>query len=175
MDARTAVPQMLDGLVELLRVGRWSFPVEALVGADGTVAELGRDGSLRMIFGRGRRVRLANGEEWRIKSSASGRHIVPIITSPAGTIAISGPLPAKRSYGINGKDWGYFLIPLGHSGVRRARLWAVRRHETEIAIIDDRHRTIESTEPIPVAVAVMAFTLLVHGIPGEASLMPERD
>jgi hypothetical protein len=175
MDTVSTRGPTIDASCRLRRVGRVGFPVEELVGEDGFVARLGRDGSLRMFFGPGRRVQLADGTEWRIKAATSGRHIVPIITSGSGMIAISGPLPGKRSYGISGKDYGCNLVPLGRGGFRRPRRWAMRRHETEIATIDDAERAIHPVEPIPLSAAVMAFTLITHGIPGETALMPSRD
>ncbi|MDH3309053.1 MAG: hypothetical protein OEO77_16250, partial [Acidimicrobiia bacterium] len=117
----------------------------------------------------------ADGAEWRIKSMTSGRHIVPIITSPEGTIAISGPLHARRSYGINGRDYGLTLIPMGRTGFRSSGEWVLRRHEDPIAVIDDRARTVRADEPVALSAVVMAFTLITHGIPGEGDPMPRRD
>ncbi|NNL96597.1 MAG: hypothetical protein HKO63_00175 [Acidimicrobiia bacterium] len=171
-DAHRRVP-MMEGTAGRHRVGSFGFPGEKIVGEQGVIAQLGRDSSLNVFFGRGRRVRLADGTEWRIKSVTSGRHIVPIIRSEAGTIATSGPLYAKRSYGINGKDYGLTLIPTGKAGWGRPAHWVLQRHETEIASVTQE--SITAHEPILVAAAVMAFTLITHGIPGEADLMPKRD
>lgn len=165
----------IEGSCRFRRVSRFGFPVEELVSANGREAELGRDGSLRMFFGSGRRVVLADGAEWRIKSMTSGRHIVPIITSPEGTVAISGPLFAKRSYGINGKDYGLTLIPMGKTGFNSSGQWVLRRHEDEVSILDQTDRSVHANEPIPLAAVIMAFTLITHGIPGEGDLMPKRD
>ena len=164
---------MIAGTAALRRVGSFGFPIEELSGDQGLIAQLGRDSSLNVFFGRGRLVRLADGTEWRIKSVTSGRHIVPVIRSDAGTIATSGPLYAKRSYGINGKDYGLTLIPVGKAGWGRPTRWVLQRHETEIASVTQDSITLH--EPIPVAAAVMAFTLITHGIPGEADLMPTKD
>ena len=163
----------IEGAAELRRVGSFGFPVAELVGDEGLIAQLGRDSSLNIFFGRGRRVRLADGAEWRIKSLTSGRHIVPVIVSEAGTIATSGPLYAKRSYGINGKDYGFTLIPVGKTGWGRPARWVLQHHETEIGTVTSE--SITTLRAIPVAAAIMAFTLITHSIPGEADLMPERD
>jgi hypothetical protein len=165
----------IQGVVGLRRVGRWRFPVEELTGDAGTIARLGRDGSIRVMFGRGRKVILADGTEWRITSVASGPLIAPLIMSSTGKIASSGVLPARRSYGINLKEISYTLIPLDRIGLRQPRQWALRRHEADIAIVDTVARTVTANEPIPVAAVLLAFTLLTHGVPGEASLMPPRD
>jgi hypothetical protein len=125
-----------------------------------------------IFFGRGRRIRFADMAEWRIRATTSGRHIVPYVTSDAGRLAISGPLYADRSYGINGRDYGYTLIPTGRGGIRRAPLWILQHHETEIARIDDVEGVIDAVAAVPVAAALLAFTLITHGIPGEAKLTP---
>ena len=173
MDGAQPPNRMVEGEAERRRVGSFTFPSEEIAGAGGVIAQLGRDSSLNVFFGRGRLVRLADGTEWRIKSVTSGRHIVPIIRSEAGTIATSGPLYAKRSYGINGKDYGLTLIPVGKAGWGRPAQWVLQRHETEIATLTQD--SITTHEPIPVAAVLMAFTLITHGIPGEADLMPRRD
>lgn len=173
MEATTAT---LTGSARFVRLDRRTFPTEELRTDDQRLlAELGRDGSMRIFFGRGRMVRLVDGTEWRIKAATSGRHIVPVIRSDRGTVAVSSPLFAKRSYGINGKDYGLALVPLGKVGFRIPGLWVLRRHEEEITAIDYHERTVHAPGPIDVAAVIMAFTLITHGIPGEADLMPGRD
>lgn len=167
--------RLIDGSAEFRRLNRIRFPTEELVDRTGVVAHLGRDGSLRIFFGPGRRVRLSDGDEWRIKATTFGRHIVPIITSDEGKVAVSSPLFARQSYGLNGKDYGLTLIPLGKSGMWRPSSWALRRHDVEIATIDFPERRISPAESIPLSAVILAFTLIMHGIPGEAELTPERD
>lgn len=172
----TATPTLLIAdWAQLRRVGRWTFPVDELVTSERRVAQLGRDSGFSMFFGRGRRVRVDGAGEWRIKATTSGRHIVPIVRAAAGTIAVSGPLFARRSYGINGLDYGYYLIPVGKPGLRRPRAWVLRRHELDVASIDDTDRTIATNEPIPLAAVLLVFTLITHGIPGENNMMPKRE
>lgn len=167
--------RMVVGPINLRRIGRFRFPIAELVGEDGSLAHLGRDSSLSIFFGTGRRVRLADGTKWRIKAATSGRHIVPVLVAPNGTVAVSGPLHAKRSYGINLKDRSYTLIPATRVGMRRPGRWVLRHHEEDIGTIDDRARLLTAAEPIPIGAALMAFTLMTHGIPGEADMMPKRD
>lgn len=175
MEAVPVLRRTIEESAHLRRVGRFAFPTEELIDGETDVAQLGRDGSLRIFFGPGRRVRLDDGTEWRIKSIPAGRHICPVITSEQGTIATSGPLHGERSYGINGKDYAFTLILMGKARFRGPRPWVLRRHETDIASIDDRERVIRAHQPIPIAAALMAFTLITHGIPGERDLMPARD
>lgn len=165
----------LTGSGRFRHVSRFGFPTDEFVGEDGPLAQLGRDGSMRIFFGKGRRIRLTDGTEWRIKAATSGRHIVPVIESATGTLAISSPLFAKRSYGINGRGYGLALVPLGKIGIRTPGLWVLRRHEEEVAAIDYHERQIHAPGPIAVAAAILAFTLITHGIPGEADLVPGRD
>lgn len=159
----------------LRRIRRLTFPVDELVAEEEPIAHLGRDSSLWILFGRGRRVELADGTTWRIKAANAGPHVVPVVWSDEGTLAISGQLHAKRSYGITGKHYAYTLVPLTPVGLHGPRLWALRQDGTEIAVVEARERVIRAVEPIPIAAALLVFTLIAHGIPGEGSLMPKRD
>lgn len=170
-----ADPRTITGSIRIRRIGWFTFPHYALTEDSRIVAELGRDSSIWIFFGPGRRIRLADGTEWRVRAATSGRLIVPVIKSSEGTVAFSGPLHAKRSYGITGKDFAYKVIPHGRVGLRGAGFWGLRRHESEVAVIDAQRRVIDASEPIPVAVALMAFTVLAHGTPGDTDLMPSRD
>ena len=58
-----ALPHVVNGRIEMHGVGRLSFPVAEVVANGVPVAALGRDGSLRIFFGSGRRIRLADGTE----------------------------------------------------------------------------------------------------------------
>jgi hypothetical protein len=168
------LPNDVEGPISLRRLGRFGFPTDELVTERGTIARLGRDGSMRIFFGRGRRVQLVDGREWRIKATTAGPHIVPMIKAATGIVATSGPLSGTRCYGINGKHFGYALVPLGRIRLLGQLDWSMRRHELEVATIDSDH-VIHTSEPIPIAAALMAFTLIAHGIPGESKLMPTQD
>jgi hypothetical protein len=170
-----ADPRTVAGSIRIGRIGWLAFPQYELTTEGRPAAQLGRDSSIWIFFGPGRRIRLADGAEWRVKAATTGRLIVPVIRSEAGTVAFSGPLHAKRSYGITGKDFAYEVVPHGRVGSGRAGLWGLRRHEAEVAVIDARRRVMEATEPIPVAAALLAFTVLTHGTPGDVDLMPGRD
>jgi len=165
------LPTDVEGPISLRRISRSGFPSHELIAARRTIARLGRDGSLRMFFGRGRRVQLADGTEWRIKATTAGPYIVPIIKARTGIVATSGPLGGRRCYGINGKHFGFVLVPLGPIRLLGRIGWLIRRHEDEVATIDAAH-VIHTNEPIPIAAALMAFALIDHGIPGEAKLRP---
>ncbi len=175
MDAVPLHQSVITGPVKLRRVAYFGFPKFEVAGADGMVAQLGRNSSLNIFFGRGRRVRLADGTELRIKSTTAARHIVPIVTCNTGTLVISGPLHAERSYGINGKDYAYTLTPLGRVGPQRARQWALRRLGETAATVDELDDSVHPVKPIPVPVVLMAYVLISHGIPGEADLTPQPD
>jgi hypothetical protein len=126
-----------------------------------------------MFFGRGRRIQLVDGPEWRIKATTAGPYIVPIIKAPTGVVATSAPQAGRRCYGVNGMHFGYVIVPLGRVSMLGELSWAMRRHEVEVATIDT-DRIIHTNEPLPIAAALMTFTLLAHGIPGEDKLMPTQ-
>lgn len=160
--------------IRLARIGGFGFPTHELLSEERSVAKLGRDGSIRIFFGPGRRVLLADGTEWRIKAANSGRHIVPIVMSAAGTVAITGPLYGKRSYGITGRDFAYNVVPLGHVGIRTPGVWGLHDREIVVGEVDQKRRQIVADETLPIAAALLVFTLIAHGIPGEADLLPRR-
>lgn len=167
------LPTDVEGPIALRRVSRTGFPTHELVAARRTIARFGRDGAVRMFFGRGRRVQLVDGTEWRITATTVGPYIVPIIKARDGIVATSGPLGGRHSYGINGKHFGFVLIPAGPIRLFGQDAWLMRRHEDEVATIDAAH-VIHTNEPVPIAAAVMALALIQHGIPGEAKLMPTQ-
>ena len=162
----------LTSPIEIHRIGGFGFPTDQLVSDGTTIAKLGRDGSLKIFFGPGRRVVLADGTEWRIKGATSGRHIVPVVKAAAGTVAFTGPLYGKRNYGITGRDFAYNIVPLGKVGLMTPGLWGIRDRQDEVGRIKQRARRIDVSEPFPVAAALLAFTLVTHGIPGENDLLP---
>lgn len=168
-----ALPTAVDGPVLVRRISRTGFPTHELVAGGRTIARLGRDGALRVLFGRGRRVQFIDGTEWRIKSKTSGPYIVPIIKARTGLVAYSAPLGGHHCYGINGKDFGLVLLPLGPVRLLGEIAWLLRRYEDEVATIDTA-RVMHTNEPVPLAAALLAFALIDHGIPGEAKLMPTQ-
>lgn len=163
--------QHLASPIEVRHIGGFGFPTDELVAADVRVARLGRDGSLKIFFGPGRRVVLSDGIEWRIKAATSGRYIMPIVSSPQGTVAFAGALPGKRSYGITGRDFAFNLVPLGKVGLRTPGLWGIRDRHDEIGRLFQKARQIQVDRTFPIAAALLAFTVVAHGIPGEAELL----
>lgn len=157
--------------IELRHIGGFGFPTHELVSAETRIAKLGRDGSLKIFFGKGRRVVLADGAEWRIKAGTMGRHIVPLIKSAEGTVAFAGPLPGKRNYGITGADFAYNIVPLGKVGLMTPGLWGIRDRQDEIGRLFQKPARIEVAQPFPTAAALLAFTLVTHGVPGENDLL----
>ena len=175
MEAVEMGPRTIQGVIRLKRVHWLRFPHYELTAEGSLIAHLARDSSLWIFFGPGRRIRLADGTEWRVKAVTRGRLIVPIIKASGGTVAFSGPLQAKRSHGITGKGFAYEIVPRGSVGLRKAGRWTLRRHEEEVGVIYPRRRELNATEPVPIAAVIMAFTVLAHGTPGDVELLPGRD
>jgi hypothetical protein len=93
-------------------------------------------------------VQLVDGTEWRIKATTTGPYIVPIIKARTGLVATSGHWGGRRCYGINGKHFGFVLVPLGPIRLLGQVAWLMRRHEDESR--HDRHRSChphERTDP----------------------------
>lgn len=161
------------GSASVRHIGGLAFPTAEFV-SNGSpprvLAQMGRDGWFRVFFGRGRKVELPRGEVWRIRAMGSGRFINPVVTSPSGKLAVATP-HGKRSYGINGRDYAYNMYPTGSFGLRRPT-WMLREHETELATLSSD--AMYADHSVPLAAALLCFTVIKYGVPGEATLtVPE--
>ncbi len=157
------------------RRGGFGFPQYELFHGTTRVASLGRDSSLNIMLGKGRRVVISNGVEWRIKAVASGPYIVPVIRARDGTVARSGPLTGRRIYGIVGADFANTVFPMNRPGLIQSQHWGIRSRDRDVGEIDQGAGLLEAHEPIHIAAVLLAFTLIEHGIPGEAKLRPTAD
>ena len=159
------------GSASLRRVGVLRFPISVLVREDRVrgeevMARLGRDGWLRVFFGPGRRVELADGTPWRVAATGSGACIVPVVTCERGKLAVAEP-SGQRSYGVNGPDYAYNLYPSNPAGPGM-RAWTLREHDTELATFGSR--SMYADHPVPLAAVLVCFTVIKYGVPGEASM-----
>lgn len=167
--------EQVVGPARLRRIGGIGFPVAEFVaeprgGRPAVLARLGRSGWFRVFFGRGRLVELADGTRWRVEAAGSGPFIVPMVTSREGKLAVAAA-HGKRSYGVNGRDYAYNLYPSHSFGLRKPT-WALRHHETELATFGAKAMYAE--HPVPLAAALLCFTLIAYGVPGESTLsVPE--
>jgi hypothetical protein len=159
------------GSASMRRVGALAFPTFVFVREDGTsegqvLARLGRDGWFRVFFGRGRRVELPDGTEWRVTATGAGGYIEPVVTCEGGKLAVAGPR-GKRSYGVNGPDFAYNFYPTNNVNLPK-RTWSLREHDTDLATF--RSQSMHADHPVPLAAALLCFTLIKYGVPGEASM-----
>lgn len=167
--------QHVIGRASIRRTGPVGFPASVFALDDGTsqgrvLARLGRDGWFRVFLARGQKVELPDGTSWRITAVAAGPYIEPVVSAETGKLAIGSPY-GKRSYHINGRDYAYNLYPSSVSGARK-RSWTLREHETHMAVLDPS--SMDADYPVPLAAALLCFTLIRHGVPGEAHLgVPE--
>jgi len=160
------MPQVI-GTASLRRVQAVGFPAFICESSDSgkVLAEIARIGWFRLLFGRGIRIRLPDGAEWRMSSLGVAGQLVPIVRCDAGKLAV-GASVGSRSYGINGRDFAYNLYPETARGIRR-HTWHLREHETHLATMTPQ--SITSDQPVPLAAVLLCFVLIKYGIPGEAS------
>ena len=166
---------VVTGAATLQRTGSFTFPVSRFVLEDGTpegevLAKLGRQGWFRTFFGPGRRVELTNGESWRIAATEEGPYIVPIVICDRGKLAAGSP-QGDRTYVVHGSDFAYNFYPVASFGLRKPT-WLLREHERELATFGSS--SMYAAHPVPLAVALVCFTLIKYGVPGDADLgIPE--
>lgn len=162
------------GSASIQRAGWLGFPsaVLARTGADQdpeVLAQLGRDGWLRVFFGRGRRVELPDGTAWRIRGGGMGGQLVPVVMSPTGKLAV-GSSVGKRVYGINGRDYGYSFFATRNKGFDRSP-WLLTEYDRELATFS--RNAVQAAHPVPLAAVLLCFTLIKYGVPGEEIRVPE--
>ncbi len=159
------------GPASLRRIGMLAHPVYVFESQDGApegkiLARLSRDGWFRVFFGRGRRVDLPDGTTWRVAATGAGGCIVPIVLCERGKLALAAP-HGTRSYGINGREYAYNLYPKSRAGLRHSS-WSLREHDTVLATF--RLNSMFAYHPVPLAAALLCFTLIKYGVPGEEDL-----
>ena len=89
-----------------------------------------------------------------------------MVTSPTGKLVVGAP-NGRRSYGVNGRDFAFNLYPGGRTDSGEAT-WQLRNHEVQIATF--KKRSMYAAHPVPVAAALMCFTLIRYGVPGGEDL-----
>jgi hypothetical protein len=154
----------------LRRTGRWRSPALEITNGTDTVARLRRLGWLRIVFGRGVRIDLADGTRWRLGSLTTGKVVCPVIHDAQGRrIAISGL--GHGTYGITGKDYACVLVPAEARRFGRANRWILREHETEMAVVSNRPPTFVATEPVHLGAVILSIVLARYGVFGENALV----
>jgi hypothetical protein len=156
----------MQGRAAVRRVGRVRFPVFELVQNDVVLASMGRTGSIKVFFGRGQRIELADGSQWRLISLGRGGAICPaILDDGKRKIALSSVL--EGGYGINGKTYGFTLYPGERKRFSRENRWILRCYEDEIATVTRYPSAIDASAPVHLGAVLLAFTLARYGVLGE--------
>jgi hypothetical protein len=155
------------GRAEVRRVGRVRFPVYELVQGDVILASMARTSWIKVFIGRGQRIKLADGSEWRLKSLGRAGAVCPaILDADKRKIAVSSV--AVGGYGINGKAFGFMFYRGERMRFSRANRWILRRYEDEIAIMVRYPAAVVASEPVHLGAVLLAFSLVRYGIVGES-------
>ena len=156
------------GRAEVRRVGRVRFPVFELVRNDVVLASMGRTGWIKVFFGRGQRIELADGSRWRLMALGRAGAICPaIIDDCKRKIALSSVLVG--GYGINGKTYGFTLYPGEKKRFSQENRWILHRYEDEIATVTRYPPAIDASAPVHLGAVLLALTLARFGVLGEWS------
>ena len=159
---------MLFGEADVRRVSPWGFPSLALTSDGSTVALLGRMGYLRVYFGRGLRVELADGTRWRLTSFGTGGGIRPVIVDESGRKIATAGLN-HGTYGINGRDYAYVFHPAEVPRFGRAHRWMLTDGNEVIATVSRSPMAIDVHRPIHLGAVLLSFLLVRVGLPEESA------
>ena len=158
----------VQGTAAVARVGRVRFPVFELRQNGRVLASMGRSGLIKVMFGRGQRVELADGTVWRVKAMGIAGSICPaVFDADRRKIAISSLRDGK--YGVNGRDFGCILFAADKPRFSRADQWIMREYETELAELTRYPSSIRADEPVHLGAAILSFALMKYGILGESA------
>ncbi len=169
MDDRTPAHRYMQGAANVVRVGRFRFPAFELRQGDEVLASLGRSGVIKIMFGRGQRVELADGTAWRVRAMGNAGAICPVVVD-AQRRRITISYPREDRYALNGRDYGCVLFAAKKRRFSRADEWILREHETEVATFTRYPASLVANEPVHLGAVILAFTLIQHGILGESKL-----
>jgi hypothetical protein len=142
------------------------FPVFELVQNDVVLASMGRTGRIKVFFGRGQRIELADGSQWRLTSLRTGGAICPAILDD-GKRKITLSSVVAGGYGINGKTYGFTLHRGEKKRFSRENRWILRNYEDEIATVTRYPSAINASAPVHLGSVLVALTLARYGILGE--------
>ena len=160
-----STPTITVGSLENVRA--IGFPHARLV-FDGSHAELGRLSWFSVFLGRGRRIRLTDGQRWRLRATNRTRFVCPVVVDGDGArLAVS--MPGDGNYAIDTRDRNFSLNPLDGKP-RRANHWILSENDEPEAKMTKRPFTIEATTPIPLAVVLLCEVLMKFGALGENEL-----
>jgi hypothetical protein len=153
----------VSGEGRVRRVPGSFFPAHEVVFGSEVVAHLGRYSWWSIYFRRGQRVLLAD-REWRLAAITRGRAICPLLVDEEGRRVATTAVGA-RNYGIQGRDFAYVLNPTGPGRPDAWTLWI--RDVEEVGVVRRRSLSVFLTDPVPLAVVLLAWVLVRFGIPGE--------
>lgn len=157
------------GALTLRRRRASGFPWAEAISRSEVVAEVGRYSLLNVFLGRGQRVRLPDGRQWRVKSIGWHRYVCPVVLGPEGRgLAISAP--GHDSYAIDAPGRGLTMQP-AESRPGRPRKWTLRERDEEIGRLERNPFLAELYVPAPLSAVLLGFVLAAFGILGEKDLV----
>ena len=171
-DVSTSLDSQTDhyvqGMAVVARVGRLRFPVYELRQNGRVLASMGRSGLIKVMFGRGQRIELADGTLWRVKAMGIAGAICPaVFDAEKRKVSISSLREGK--YGVNGRDYGCILFAAEKRRFSRADEWIMREYETELASLTRYPSSVRTEEPVHLGAVILSFALMRYGILGESA------
>lgn len=159
---------LIVGNSRLRRVGAVGFPVWELTNEGEVLARLGRLSWWSIYFGFGVRVEVAGEEPAKLRSYENSGMVNAVLLNgdgqrlSVGSVAVSG-------YGIHGREFNYLLFPNRRDSLADND-WTLSSTHAELGRLTRSPMTLDALAPVPVEAAIIAFTLLRVGIPGDKKM-----
>ncbi len=160
----------LIGAYQLEPTGRPGFPWAVLHGSEGAVVEVGRFSFINLFLGRGQRIRLPDGTQWRLRSANWHRFVCPMLVDSEGR-RLATSAPGQGIYAVTCRDRGFTLIPAEQRKGRPRRWELVEYDEPVAAVRRNPYEAVVSDDPVPLSAVLMSFMLAAFGVMGEKDLV----
>ena len=168
MDTTVEGDVLAPGSYAVDRVGGLFFPTRRIHADGGPIADLGRYSALWIYFGRGQRIRLADGRDWRMTAVRHGGGLSPVVADERG-MRVAQAFSGVGNYGITLSDVAYSLNP-ARGGRGRSNGWLLTHHEDTVATFTRHPHAMVLHEPVHVGVGLLGLLLALFSIPGEGGL-----
>jgi len=162
---------LISGQMAVRRARLLRFPSYRMRTEQGVEVGLARYSALNIyFFGRGQRIALPWGEQWRQTAVARGSGLAAVLVNgDRQRLVMAAAGAAAGNYGLVGRDYAYTLNP-AQGGFGRSRRWDLYHGEEIVARFTRRPFGGVCLAAVPLPAVLLCLLLVRFGIPGEKEL-----